>query len=110
MSQFRFENKFLTMTKLTEGLTNDIDSNNNSKKAKIEANNNLNNSNNEATINAQLNHINLLIDESNENNVQIKQAPLWSPNKTKIQQVTQLIEFRSLIETKYKIKLGKAKK
>ena len=99
------------MTKFTEDMSNDIDSNNNnnSKKAKIESNPNLSNSNfNESTMNAQLNHINLLVDETNnKTNFQNGQVPLWSPDKTKIQQETKLVEFRHLIEAKYKVKLGR---
>ena len=99
------------MTKFTEDMSNDIDSNNNnnSKKAKIESNPNLSNSNfNESTMNAQLNHINLLVDETNnKTTIQNDQVPLWSPDKTKIQQETKLVEFRHLIEAKYKVKLGR---
>ena len=100
------------MTKLTENMSNDIDSNNNnnnSKKAKIESNPNLSNSNfNESTMNAQLNHINLLVDATNnKKTIQNDQVPLWSPDKTNIQQETKLVEFRHLIEAKYKVKLGR---
>jgi hypothetical protein len=115
----RFENRFLyfknKMTKLTENMSNEIDSNNNnnnnSKKAKIESNANLsnNNFNESTTMNAQLNHINLLVCETNNKKTnQNDQTPLWSPDKTNIQQETKLVEFRHLIEAKYKVKLGRS--
>ena len=92
------------MTKLSETISTEADSNKNSeiKRAKTEVNHQ------EAfySENNHISQINVLLDDKKEASAD-NSVLLWSPLKTNIGQNTKLVEFQHLIETKYRVKLGK---
>ena len=96
------------MTKLTESIFNDADSNNNnnreSKRARMDSNKNGDEFNHN-NLDISVNDIDLNKNEIDNDTVQQSKL-LWDPINTKIDQATKLKEFQSIIEAKFNAKFG----